>query len=513
MRDRKEIKTIRAENLVSIVPPGKLKISKVYGSVTLKELADGNIVILTETDKLHIYNSVDLKNSKAKHEFRTNLDAIVISPNGEMILNKDDARLLVDPVTLEIKKQLDTKIKFDRGINCSCLINENQYIVISRMQNISGLNVFDAKSHECKAKINLFEKIEYPTWRQQTASMKSAAHLHNGKTVITLDSVDVVMFRYAEDKLSDVTWLDLSDFGLSYGHAGTIDVFPVSEDRFVTFIPDETDHSWSKTLLQFWDSNTGERLGEVVKISHSLPNPQLLPDGSIISFIDLYNLGEFCIIDGKTLKLNFYKVDSSIKAMSILNNDLVLLVTTQADLLSSSREFDLDVRIVELETLRKFKQFYITEKILNSSTLDKDTAFHIVAEYVGGDVVFPKNHKIGLFSLPTPQAEYEKMVELLKPFSVDINPMIRFFTEKKSDEDDECLVLMAKLRKLLKKPRVDTDRVEKIVRKLSCILEDFEEMPDYSRFAKRVKRLYGDIEKVRAEKNVQPQESVAESRP
>lgn len=484
-----------------------------YGFIGIKQLVSGDIIVLSEAGTFLIFSS-DLTECKVNHSSQRKFDRLVVCPNGDITANSkghNGNRVLLDPYTLEVKESFDYTIKTDRAfaniaLESACPISDHHYIIARHAAlKLDAIPVYDAKTHQCKSILNIQEK--YPK-EIAYGNVISAVYLHNNIIALGLYDADsddkVVLFKYQEEKISDVKLLDFNGLGLEHKLWGVI-IFPVSEHRFLTMI--SVYRGENKTLLQLWNTHTGEIIGTPVTLPGYYKQllPQLLSDGSLLCVkddgVDGSKIG---VIDTKSLTWRDHDTGWAIRNMLVLANDRVVVVS-EPKRWSDIRIFpddmiEFNVSIFDVEQLLKLniRKPFLTKEISDAIRCVSSDLVNEIVEWVGSDFSFPQSQMRGGLFLPAPKTIDEKIIALVNSFEFVIIQLIKVLFDK----NPEWLRLLVNMRIELKKSKVDTDELENNLQKFCEIMRAWEDLarnPELKKMVERLKQLKNDIEGLRRE--------------
>ncbi|MHB1947996.1 MAG: hypothetical protein ACYCQI_07790 [Gammaproteobacteria bacterium] len=299
-------------------------------------------------------------------------------------------------------------------------INKDSYIIAKQdgrdWESLAEIKVYDAKSDTVKDTINITNELK-DLGRLRFSKVNSATLLQNGKAVIITKSNDIILFRYADGKLSDVKLLDIKNDCLELKWPEFY-VFPVSEDRFLTIFANRSNMCTENyILLQLWDSHTGERIGQSVKIApadNESIAPIMLPNGSIVCVAGDGTTGSqnIVVIDTKTLTWRTYDLDCHMKAMKLLKNDHVVIISSPNEWYFHGSE--IDIRIFHIPELLKYKEKMVVDEIMACTQFSPDPV-SVIANYVADDFLGLTKTQFGLFA---PRVDSSKTLP-----EVQVNPL------------------------------------------------------------------------------------------
>lgn len=373
-------------SLKSVEPTGKYIQSKkqaILGASVrpyMLVLDNNDVVILTDSalsstcsSTLHIYNGSNLADCKVARDIPKKMENFMLCPNGDVTVNMNKRRVLINLYSLEIIKDVGDEINFFYFLGSfrrACPINDEQYIVGDTTDSLNHLKVYDSKSHAHVATLDLLSHLEE---KIKDSDIVCAISLESGVVALTLYNQEIVLFQYNQNKLLKVMCLDFKSAKITPKY---LYLFPFTNGRMLTQIHRAKD---DKQIIQIWNASTGEKIGEPfdsVNLVHGLS----LPDGSIIKC----DQGGVFVVQEK-LSPYTLQIDGIVKHIALLKNDRILIFTK----LKESKDNEYDLQVIELENIFKAKRVHVEKEMMVSTSLDKDTT-GIVTSYVGCDVIFPK---------------------------------------------------------------------------------------------------------------------------
>lgn len=480
------------------------KFTYVGGELSIAPLPNGDIALL-QHNMLQIFNA-DLTESKAEHKLDGKFFRFVICPNGDLTANSTDHsnnRVLLDTYTLEIKKTFDYSISTcwlgEGYLGSACPINKSQYTIINcAAQKLDAIPVYDSATHECKTTLNIQAQLSEAVPHDRVGS---AFYLPNNTIALELipnfggnSSHKIVLFKYQEEKLSDVKLLEL---GLKEGHS--VRIYPISADRFLTMA---TIFHGPRTSLQLWDAHTSEKIGMPIFYRESYDFSQVLSDGSIICVRSNGNdSSQITLIDSKSLAMRTHDVGRAIVGMRVLTSDQVVIISKPIGwykkFSEEGRTIEFDVYIVDIEQLFS-KKLTLAREMADSLTCLPKPLVNEIAKYVGSDYSFTKSPITGgLFLPPPPKTVEEKILAQIKKYEIIIFQLIKFFADK---NNEDCSLLLAKMKVAFKKSKVDLGEFEN---NLQLLCKNFDEshiatrMPKLKNLIAGLNQLKMNIEELR----------------
>lgn len=319
-------------------------------------------------------------------------------------------RVLIDPYKFYETIILEKGVSFNGGSFAFAKpISTSRYVI---RINSYRLKVYDAKTHASTSSIKIGEGSE---------SCCSATFLDNGKTALLIDGCKIKLFKYSEDKVTEEKNINVKEklnLAKDQNIISTL-VFSVSEKYFLTIVSCRVSKRHPKelvTLLQLWDSDSGECVDEPIKIPKVFKQSvsyNMLLDGSILCATED---NQICLIDMTTGLPHYYDPGCEIVGLKVLATDRIVLVS-RAFGEPLSNEVATDVRILELDRIFDFKKPHITKEIMDSVLCLSRDVVGITVGYVGCDSDFRVHkHPICGTFFQRPKSIVEKRVEERKAF-------------------------------------------------------------------------------------------------
>lgn len=165
----KESKTDTASSKTPLVAAGKIILRNEGDVMSIADLSKDEVAILICSkatpaeykSRLQTYNSANLSVTQTDKELPEGMDGLIMCPRGDITANLDDRRVLIDPYTIEVKKDVGERIDFwgkpewkNRDLTQACPINDDQYIVLAYEPMATAIKVYDSNTHEHKATLD-----------------------------------------------------------------------------------------------------------------------------------------------------------------------------------------------------------------------------------------------------------------------------------------------------------------------------------------------------------------------